>query len=164
MNAPAASVIEVAPNVVRVADTCNVYALRSGRDAVLVDFGSGAVLDLLPELGIDRVTDVLVTHHHRDQLQGLARADAAGIRVWVPPVEVDLIAGVGRRWESRQLDNNYDVREDRFSLLEPVAIAGTVAEYRTARYGDFDVFTLPTPGHTTGSVTYLVDVEGQRLA
>nr|MBA2475964.1 MBL fold metallo-hydrolase [Actinomycetota bacterium] len=55
-------------------------------------------------------------------------------------------------------------RQDRFSLLEPVPITGTVPEYRTHRFGDFDVYTLPTPGHTVGSVTYLVDVDGRRLA
>ena len=127
-----------------VRDTCNVYVLRSGREAVLVDFGSGAVLDRLEELGVERVTDVLVTHHHRDGVQGLARAAAAGIRIWVPPVEEDLFSDVARRWQTRQLDNDYDLRQDRFSLLDDIAVAGTVAEYRTRRYGGVDVFTLPT--------------------
>ncbi|MBD0329710.1 MAG: MBL fold metallo-hydrolase [Thermoleophilia bacterium] len=154
----------VAPDVFRLRDTCNVYVLRSGRTAVLIDFGSGAVLDHLPALGVDRVTDVLVTHHHRDQVQGLARAVAAGARVWVPPVEKDLIAAVDRHWLRRPIDNDYDLRQDRFSLLDPVPVTGTAAEYRTVRYGDFDVYTLPTPGHTVGSVTYLVELDGRRLA
>jgi glyoxylase-like metal-dependent hydrolase (beta-lactamase superfamily II) len=157
-------VLETASRLFAFRDTCNVYVLRSGRDAVLVDFGSGAVLDHLPELGIDRVTDVLVTHHHRDQVQGLARAVAAGARVWVPPLERALVDRVDEHWQSRQLDVDYSVREDRFSLLESVPVAGTVAEYRTVRYGDHDVFTLPTPGHTPGSVSYLVEIEGLRLA
>ena len=155
---------EVVRGVLRFRDTCNVYVLANGREAVLVDFGSGAVLDHLAGLGVDRVTDVLVTHHHRDQVQGLARAAAAGIRVWVPPVEVDLIAGVDGHWQARQLDNDYDLRQDRFSLLEQVPVAGTVAEYRTRRYGAVDVHTVPTPGHTIGSVTYLVDADGRRVA
>jgi glyoxylase-like metal-dependent hydrolase (beta-lactamase superfamily II) len=150
--------------VTRYRDTCNVYVLRSGRDAVLVDFGSGDVLDHLDELGLDRVTDVLLTHHHRDQLQGLQRAVDAGARVWAPPVEADLITDADGRWQRRQVANDYDVREDRFSLLESVPIAGTVAEYRTQSYGGIDVYTLPTPGHTVGSVTYLVESEGRRLA
>lgn len=155
---------EVARGILRFRDTCNVYVLTSGREAVLVDFGSGAVLDHLGELGVERVTDVLVTHHHRDQVQGLARAAAAGIRIWVPPVEVDLIARVDEHWQARQLDNDYDLRQDRFSLLEQVPVAGTVAEYRTRRYGALDVHAVPTPGHTIGSVTYLVDVDGRRVA
>jgi glyoxylase-like metal-dependent hydrolase (beta-lactamase superfamily II) len=152
------------PDVGRFADTCNVYVLRSGRDGVLVDFGAGDVLDNLADFGIDRVTDVLLTHHHRDQLQGLQRAVDAGARVWAPPVEADLVADAGGRWLRRQIANDYDLRQDRFSLLESVPVAGTVPEYRTRRFGAFDVYTLPTPGHTLGSVTYLVDVDGRRLA
>jgi glyoxylase-like metal-dependent hydrolase (beta-lactamase superfamily II) len=148
--------VEVAPDVVLVRDTCNVYVLRTGREALLVDFGSGSVLDRLDELGVDRVTDVLLTHHHRDQTQGLARAAEAGIRIWVPPVEQELVGDVDRHWRQRRVVNDYDVRQDRFSLLEQVPVAGCVAEYRTQRYGGLDVYTLPTPGHTTGSVTYLV--------
>jgi glyoxylase-like metal-dependent hydrolase (beta-lactamase superfamily II) len=154
----------IAPSVSCFRDTCNVYVVHSGRDAVLVDFGSGDVLDHLDELGVDRVTDVLVTHHHRDQVQGLARAASAGARVWVPPAELDLVAGMDERWRSRQIANDYDVREDRFSLLESVPVAGTVAEYRTTRYGGVDVYALPTPGHTLGSVSYLVELDGRRLA
>jgi glyoxylase-like metal-dependent hydrolase (beta-lactamase superfamily II) len=92
---------EIVSAIPVVRDTCNVYVLRSGRNGVLVDLGSGTVLNRLDELGLDRVTDVLVTHHHRDQVQGLARAAAAGIRIWVPPVEEELVAEVERYWESR---------------------------------------------------------------
>ena len=60
-------------------DSCNVYVLCSGREAVLVDFGSGDVLDHLAEMDVERITDVLMTHHHRDQGQGrlpaIARED-----------------------------------------------------------------------------------------
>src|SRR5690242_12583562 len=155
---------ELAPGVFRFRDTCNVYVLQAGAEAVLIDFGAGDVLDRLDELGVETVTDVLVTHHHRDQVQGLVRAAAAGIRIWVPPVEVELFREMERRWQARQIDDDYEMREDRFSLLEPVEVTGTVAEYRTQRFGGFDVYTLPTPGHTVGSVTYLVEAGGRRLA
>jgi glyoxylase-like metal-dependent hydrolase (beta-lactamase superfamily II) len=163
MSAPALSVDELSRGLIRFRDTCNVYVLRSGSEAVLVDFGSGAILDRLPELGIERITDVLLTHHHRDQAQGVARAAAAGARIWAPPLEVDLLAHVDRHWLSRQLENDYDVRQDRFSLLEPVPVE-CVDEYRLTSFGGFDVYTLPTPGHTTGSLTYLVELDGRRVA
>lgn len=157
-------IVEELPGLARVVDTCNVWVLKAGREAVLVDVGSGAVFDLLPQLGVDRVTDVLVTHHHRDGVQGLPRAVEHGARVWAPWLERDLLDGVDEHWRTRQLGDDYDLREDRFSLLEAVPVAGSVAEYRTQRYGAFDVHTLPTPGHTTGSVTYLVELDGRRLA
>jgi glyoxylase-like metal-dependent hydrolase (beta-lactamase superfamily II) len=156
--------IAIAPRVSCVRDTCNVYVIRAGADAVLVDFGDGRVLDELEALGVERVTDVLLTHHHRDQLGGLRRAAEAGIRIWAPPGEVELVAGMDGRWSRRQTWNDYDVREDRFSLLEGVPVTGSVLEYRTQRVGDLDVFVLPTPGHTLGSVSYLVELDGRRLA
>jgi glyoxylase-like metal-dependent hydrolase (beta-lactamase superfamily II) len=154
----------IAGGVSCVRDTCNVYVLRAGSEGVAIDFGSGAVLDHLEELGVERVTDVLVTHHHRDQVQGLERAVDAGARIWVPPLERELIEDVDRHWRTRKVVNDYDLRQDRFSLLQSVPVAGAVAEYRTHRYGAFDVYTLPTPGHTPGSVTYLVELDGSRLA
>ena len=163
---------EVAPGVYAVADTCTVYLVvpeaapgQAGtRTAVAVDFGSGRALDLLPELGIARITDVVMTHHHRDQGQGLPRAVAHGARVHVPPVEVELFTDVDRLWQSRALDNSYQLREDRFSLLEPVPVTGTVPEYRTVDYAGVPLRVLPTPGHTVGSVTYLLERAGSRIA
>jgi glyoxylase-like metal-dependent hydrolase (beta-lactamase superfamily II) len=154
----------IAEDVFCFVDTCNVYVLRTGRDATLIDFGSGDVLDHLHEYGVDRVTDVLMTHHHRDQGQGLARAASDGIRIWVPPVEKDLFSAIDEHWQARPTLVDYNVRQDRFSLLESVPIAGTVDEYRERSYGGSQVLTIPTPGHTVGSVTYVVQAGGQTLA
>jgi glyoxylase-like metal-dependent hydrolase (beta-lactamase superfamily II) len=155
--------VQVAPDVFRYADSANSYLIRSGREGILVDIGTGDVLDHLGEFGVDRVTDVLMTHHHRDGAQGLARAAAEGIRVWVPATERDLFERVDVHWQMRPLDNVYDLREDRFSLLEPVAVAGVVPDYRTRAFGGVDVTTVPTPGHTPGSVSYVVERGGRRL-
>jgi glyoxylase-like metal-dependent hydrolase (beta-lactamase superfamily II) len=153
------SSIAIVPRVSCFRDTCNVYVLQGEGATVLVDFGDGNVLD-----HVDGVTDILLTHHHRDQLGGLRRAADAGIRIWAPPSEVGLIAGMDERWRRRQLGNDYDLREDRFSLVESVRVSGAVAEYRDQNYGGFDAYTLPTPGHTLGSVSYIVEIDGRRIA
>lgn len=155
---------QIAPGLFRVRDTCHVYVVAGpGREGIAIDFGSGAVLDHLDEMGLDRLTHVLMTHHHRDQAQGLARAAAAGVEIVVPPVEQDLFARVDRMWERRQVIDDYNLREDRFSILEPVAVDGLAQEYRTTSYGGVEVLALPTPGHTPGSVSYLVDIGGRRV-
>lgn len=156
----------VAADVYAIDDTCVVYLIvdRPARTAVAVDAGSGRWLDQLADFGVDSVTDVMITHHHRDQVEGLPLLAATGSRIWVPPVERDLIDDVEQHWQRRPVVNNYDVRLDRFSLLESVAVTGTMPEYRTRRVGHVDVATVPTPGHTTGSVTYLIDVQQRRLA
>jgi glyoxylase-like metal-dependent hydrolase (beta-lactamase superfamily II) len=156
--------VQVAPDVFRFSDAANSYLIRSGREAILVDIGTGDVLDHLADFGVESVTDVLMTHHHRDGAQGLARAAAQGIPIWVPSTERDLFDRVDVHWQMRPLDNLYDLRQDRFSLLEPVPVAGVVPDYRTRRFGAVDVTTIPTPGHTPGSVSYLVERGGKRLA
>jgi glyoxylase-like metal-dependent hydrolase (beta-lactamase superfamily II) len=163
------SVAEIAPGVFRIEDTCNVYVVRDEsaegeRTAFAIDFGSGRALDLLPEMGVDRITDVLMTHHHRDQGQGLPRAVAAGIRIHVPPVEQDLFGKVDEMWRTRRLWNDYNLRQDRFSLLDAVPVHDLVPEYRSRTYAGTSVEVVPTPGHTTGSVSYLVERDGRHLA
>jgi glyoxylase-like metal-dependent hydrolase (beta-lactamase superfamily II) len=155
---------ELVPGLFRVRDTCQVYVVR-GPDGtgIAIDFGAGRVLDHLDEMGVDRLTHVLMTHHHRDQAQGLPRAVEAGVEIVVPPVEQDLFARVDRMWERRQVVEDYNLREDRFSLLDPVPVDGLAAEYRTTTYGGIEVLALPTPGHTPGSVTYVVGVGDQRV-
>src|SRR6185437_12271421 len=77
---------QVAPGVHRFTDTCNVYvvtaegaagAAEAATGAIAIDFGSGDVLDHLGELGLETLDAILMTHHHRDQGQGLPRAVAA---------------------------------------------------------------------------------------
>ncbi|MGH1526659.1 MBL fold metallo-hydrolase [Leifsonia sp. L25] len=82
----------------------------------------------------------------------------------MPPVEQDLFTRVDEMWSSRALYNDYNLRQDRFSLLDPVPIAGTVPEYRSVSFGGISVKTMPTPGHTMGSVTYLVERGDERVA
>ena len=157
------SLMELSPHLLRARDTCNVYLLRHGPDAILVDFGAGAVLDALPD-GEAPPRAVVVTHHHRDQVQGLGRAVATGMEIWVPPVERELIETVDQHWQSRAIANSYDVRQDRFSLLESVPVTGSVPEYRELELGAVRLRPVPTPGHTIGSVSYLAEVDGQRVA
>lgn len=146
----------VAPDIYCIRDTCNVYLLRAGQKAIVIDFGRGAVLEHLDALGIEEITDVLITHHHRDQLQGLQRAVDAGINVWVPPLERELIQDADAHWAARQIDNDYDLRQDRFSLLTGVPVSGWVKEYDWTNYGDWRVLAVPTPGHTVGSLSFFV--------
>jgi glyoxylase-like metal-dependent hydrolase (beta-lactamase superfamily II) len=155
---------QVLDNLFLFTDTCNVYIIRSGKEAVLIDFGAGDVLDHLSEIGVERVTDVLMTHHHRDQGQGLNRANEAGICIWVPHTEQELFHSVDAHWQAREVYNNYNSRQDRFSLLEPVSIEGTLQDYATYSFGGRGFTIQPTPGHTIGSITLLAEIDGKNAA
>ena len=155
---------QLSENLFRFTDTCHVYVIRTGQSAVLIDFGTGEVLDHLAEIDITHVTAVLMTHYHRDQAQGLPCAIAANIPVWVPHTEQDLFARVDAHWQARPVTRNYNMRQDRFALLDPISITGTLHDYATPQFDGRTFTIVPTPGHTTGSITLLADIDGQRVA
>lgn len=155
---------QVADNIFLFQDTCNVYVVCRDDRAVLVDFGSGDVLDHLESIGVRRVQAILMTHHHRDQGQGLLQAVEAGIPIYVPHIEQDLFQQVDAHWQAREIVNNYNMRQDRFSLLQSVPIAGTLKDYGTVSFDDHTFTIIPTPGHTTGSISLWLEQAGQRIA
>ena len=75
------SFIKVTDNVFLFKDSVNVYAIKDGSKAVLIDFGSGKILDSLKEIGVDKVDYILHTHYHRDQCYGDAVAVKQNIRI-----------------------------------------------------------------------------------
>src|SRR5688572_5257840 len=54
-------------------DTCNVYVLRDGAAALLINLGDGSILDHLADIGVKQVDWVLFTDHHREQCQGASK-------------------------------------------------------------------------------------------
>jgi hypothetical protein len=81
---PRPACTELLPGLFQFADTCNVYVLRDGDLGLAVDFGSGRWLRQLPALGINRLDRVLLTHHHDDQVAGLAALRTRPIAVHAP--------------------------------------------------------------------------------
>ncbi|MDN4075315.1 MBL fold metallo-hydrolase [Fictibacillus terranigra] len=156
--------IRISANLFLFEDTCHVYVIKNGNTAVLIDFGAGDVLQSLPLIGVEKVTDILMTHHHRDQAQGLHDAVKAGIRIWVPHNEQDLFQNMNEHWGAREIDNNYNMRQDRFSLLHSVPISGTLKDYSTHIADGLELHIVPTPGHTVGSITIMAAIDGKMAA
>src|SRR5919198_5486590 len=99
---------ELSPRLHLYRDLCNVYVLTSGRRALIVDLGSGDVLDGLGELGVEHVDWVVHTHHHRDQCQGDDRAVAAGARIAVPAREANFFVDAEGSWQRQQILDLYE--------------------------------------------------------
>ena len=63
LSAVAAELTPVGPNFATDlflwTDTCNVYVVRDGEAALLIDLGDGSVLDHLKDIGVKRVEWVL---------------------------------------------------------------------------------------------------------
>src|SRR3954470_10959388 len=62
--------VKLSDNLFLLEDTCNVYLIRRNDRALIIDFGSGKILQHLRDLGISQIDWIFHTHHHRDQAQG----------------------------------------------------------------------------------------------
>jgi glyoxylase-like metal-dependent hydrolase (beta-lactamase superfamily II) len=161
---PDPTFVEVAPDLFWFRDTCNVYVLRSGSSALLIDAGSAAVLDHLEELGIRQVEWVLHTHHHRDQCQGDPRLIEHGASIAVPAREAALFDRADAFWRLRNTFDDYDVSSVSDTLATPIPVARRLADHETFTWRGHELAVQPTPGHTRGSVTYLATIGGLRCA
>lgn len=155
------------PDLFRWTDTCNVYVLRDGNAALLIDLGDGTVLDHLGNIGINRVEWVLFTHHHREQCQGAPRLKETGAKVAAPEVERDLFE---RPKDFRKMDVSLG---DPFTMhgssyvrppIEPIPSDRSFKTNDTFNWRGHEFVCLDTRGNSPGSMTYLLRRGGQMLA
>ena len=161
---PAGKIKKLSENLYFLEDTCNVYLVRDGSRALLLDFGSGKILDYLSGLGITKVDWILHTHHHRDQCQGDYRAVERKIPIAVPAHERHLFADAENFWRNRRVFHMYYVRNDFNTITENIPVVSVLQDYGTFRWNNRDIFVLPTPGHTLGSVSLIMEIDGKRTA
>ena len=162
--APGSRPHKLSDNLFLFEDTCNVYVVRDGNACVLIDFGSGKILDYLGELGVSRVDWILHTHHHRDQCQGDWRAVERGIPIAVPRHERHLFEDARNFWRNRRVFHLYYVRNDFNTTAENIRVSRSLADYTIFRWNKIEFFVLPTPGHTLGSITLLATIDGRKVA
>ena len=120
LSAAAGALVRLSPSLYWYRDTCNVYLLVRGDRGLLIDFGSGGVLEHLAEAGVREIEWVLHTHHHRDQCQGDHLLAARGVPIAVPEREAALFAETDAFWRLKRIYDNYDVSSIGFTLPRPV--------------------------------------------
>lgn len=155
---------QLSPSLYWFRDTCNVYLIRDGGAAILIDAGSGAVLEHLEGIGVEQIEWVLHTHHHRDQCQGDPSLIEHGARIAVPAREARLFESVDAFWRLRSTYDDYDTSSDWNSLVRPITVARRLRDHDIFVWRGHELLVQPTPGHTRGSVTYLATVDGQPVA
>jgi glyoxylase-like metal-dependent hydrolase (beta-lactamase superfamily II) len=167
--------ISIAPGVYEFQDTCNVYAIVKGNKAILIDFGSGKVLNVLPSVGVQQVDWILHTHFHRDQTQGDELATAQRIKIAVPQVERKYFDKVEALWDAKKVFGLYDMRDEFLARRQNIAVdlelkpGKNIASDFDPKPGipfawnglEFEV--IGTPGHTEGSVSFKLVTGGKTL-
>ena len=69
-----------------------------------------------------------------------------------------------QHFRERQTWNSYDNRWDRFSPVRPIPVTDWMMDYETRNIAGLEWEVIPTPGVTNGASSYLVTVNGRRLA
>jgi glyoxylase-like metal-dependent hydrolase (beta-lactamase superfamily II) len=155
------------PNLFAWTDTCNVYVLRNGDAAVLIDLGDGSVLDYLGEIGVKRVEWVLFTHHHREQTQGAARLKGTGAKIAAPEAERELLE---KPTSFRKMDVSLG---DKFTIhgssyvrppIQAIAIDRAFKTNDTFIWRSHELRCLDTRGNSPGGTTYLLHRNGRTIA
>ena len=145
-------------------DTCNVYVVKDGDAALLIDAASGAVAEHLGEIGCTSVEWILHTHHHRDQCWGSAKLAEGGAKVAVPQYEQHLFDRAELYWQSRRVYDNYNDRNTFFTVGGDIPVAQTLDDYETFEWRGHEFFVLPAKGHTLGSIALLAEIDGTLTA
>jgi glyoxylase-like metal-dependent hydrolase (beta-lactamase superfamily II) len=158
---------KLAPDVFVWTDTCNVYVVREGDAALLIDLGDGSVLDHLDEIGVKRVEWVLFTHHHREQCQGAAKLKGTSAKIAAPEAERELFeTPVSFRKMNVRLGDKFTIHGSSYVRppIQPIALDHTFTTNDTFAWRGREFTCIDTRGNSPGAMTYLLNVRGRTLA
>jgi len=116
-------------------------------------------------MGVTAVDWVLHTHHHRDQCwgtPGFARRHAA--RVAVPQHERYLFDHATEHWATKRIFDNYNVSSTFFAPSADIRVDAVLRDYDVFSWGDMEFSVVPAPGHTSGSIALVAEIDQQRVA
>ncbi len=141
----------------------NTGILLDGNRALLIDPSGDTLHTTLAELGITNIEQILFTHHHRDNTSGFPIAD--DVRVGVPAEEAAWFSEIDTFWNDPQYRwHLYNYHPHNLMLADAIRVDDTYTEGAQIQWGPASLKVLKTPGHTDESVTYLIDVDGERFA
>ena len=141
----------------------NTGILRDGNRALLIDPSGISLQTTLTELGITNIEQILFTHHHRDNTSGFPISD--NVRIGVPEAEKQWFTEVETFWNDPKYRwHLYNCHPHNLMLTNAIPVTDTYTEGSQIEWGPAIIRVLETPGHTDGSITYLVDVDNIRFA
>jgi hydroxyacylglutathione hydrolase len=148
----------------------NVYLLSGGEELALVDAGAGwgedRILDNVRSLGYEpeRIKHIFLTHAHADHAGGAASlAERLGAQVYLSELEREALATADEEALGLSIARRNGFYPEDYRL-HPCKVDVTLRGDERLRCGDLELVVIPTPGHSTGSVCFLVDTgEGAAL-
>jgi glyoxylase-like metal-dependent hydrolase (beta-lactamase superfamily II) len=158
---PSGSLRQLSEHLYVLDDTCNVYVIKSGDRALVVGFGSGDILKRLPEIGVRGIGQVLLTHHHRDQAQGLCDLNSRSFQLAVPEQEAGFFERAETFWRTVQIDLNYDCRSHWNTIRQSIRVDRKLKPGDVLNWEDYALEVIETPGPTDHSLSYSAAIDGK---
>jgi hydroxyacylglutathione hydrolase len=148
----------------------NVYLLSGGEELALVDAGAGwgedRILDNVRSLGYEpeRIRHIFLTHAHADHAGGAASlAERLGAQVYLSELEREALETADEEALGLSIARRNGFYPEDYRL-RPCKVDVTLRGDERLRCGDLELVVIPTPGHSAGSVCFLVDTgEGAAL-
>jgi len=112
-----------------------------------------------------KAQEVLFTHSRRDVAwAGRVMVQRGAISVG-PEAEKALFNDPGQFWDRYRTARFHDYADQSSRILgEPIPLKKTVRDGDTIDWQGLTIRVLATPGYTRGAVSYLVEVDGKRIA
>jgi glyoxylase-like metal-dependent hydrolase (beta-lactamase superfamily II) len=145
-------------------DVVNVGVIRSRNRTLLIDSGDASILKAAKDLHLGSIDTVLYTHYHRDQCSGAPLLRMAHLNV--PASEARFFRDATDFWLEADaiLDHRYNFRPEIMVLRESVAIDRELHDGEILHWEGIPICVVATPGHTDGSLSYVVNVDGETIA
>jgi len=145
---------------------CHVYMIHGGDELALIDAGSGIdtekMLENVAEEGFkaEDITRVFLTHAHADHSGGCAELKAElGVSVIVSSEEADFL----RIADEDELGLTFARSAGWYPAdyrLQPCEVDVELEDGQRISVGDLQITAIKTPGHSRGSVCYLMEAPG----
>lgn len=126
----------------------NCYLISTDKSAIVIDpgFNSSYVEDFLLK-NADKERMILLTHAHFDHIGGaLQLKEKTGVKI-----------AIGRIDETSLSDENYNLSTLFNAYIKPFNADILLDDGEITKIGDITLKTIHTPGHTKGSVGYLIE-------
>ncbi|MHA2400515.1 MAG: MBL fold metallo-hydrolase, partial [Promethearchaeota archaeon] len=155
---------QLVENVFLFKDYVNVYVVKDADRAILIDFGSGKILNYLSEIGVHEVDYIFHTHYHRDQCFGDSIAVQKKIKIAAPRREKKLFTKAEIFWKTKSYYDIYSLKPTYFVSTYNIPLERTFKDGNEFEWGPYKFKIIGTRGHTARSVSYLLEHETGTLA
>ncbi len=127
--------------------------------------GTSIVIYGDPEGQFVNVDKVLLTHHRRDVVWAALDLAAQGARIAAPAWELPLISGAEGYWSEFRATRFHDYAQQSTKILpRNLTVQEPVRGGRPVLWKGLEFEVMDTPGFTRGSVTYVLEIDGCRIA